>query len=379
MLRPALVPDPHSGNLLLARDGRLCYLDFGLIVRVPPHHRQAMMAALVHLGLGEWNRLVTDLADLGLLKPGTDRELLGADLKKEFSVVLGSAADSGGDSAVAAQLPLLSLQTSSLSFSTLAAVLFRVAYKFRFLLPSYFPLVVRSVSSLEGVALSIDPGFKLVSAGMPVVLNQLLSDRRPAAQALLRELLLAPGGALRSDDTTQQILQVWLSAAQQAAVGDAPSGQPAGVPSSADAAVDMTSLLLDRRNVPLRRTLIDSNPAATIAAMPASTRAQLLRVLTEALSSEGGTAAAAGLLERSPAARAQRKRLAMLVKASVPKVINSPPSSIFQLVSFTAAVVGAVLKAKVMQVWHWLGRWVAALLAKLGLRPGGAGPRAHTR
>jgi aarF domain-containing kinase len=25
--------DPHSGNLLLARDGRLCYLDFGMLVR----------------------------------------------------------------------------------------------------------------------------------------------------------------------------------------------------------------------------------------------------------------------------------------------------------------------------------------------------------
>jgi hypothetical protein len=280
---------------------------------------------------------------------------------------------------VAAQLPLLSLQTSSLSFSTLASVLFRVAYKFRFLLPSYFPLVVRSVSSLEGVALSIDPGFKLVSAGMPVVLNQLLSDRRPAAQALLRELLLVPGGALRSDDTTQQILRVWLSAAQQAAAGDAPGSSPTGPPSSADAAVDMTSLLLDRRNVPLRRTLIDSNPAATIAAMPAATRAQLLRVLTEALSSQGGSAAAAGLLERSPAARAQRKRLAMLVKASVPKVINSPPANIYQLLAFTAAVVSSVLRAKVMQVWHTLGRWAAVLLAKLGWGAGGAGPRAATR
>jgi predicted unusual protein kinase regulating ubiquinone biosynthesis (AarF/ABC1/UbiB family) len=36
--------DPHSGNLLLRKaDGRLCYLDFGLVVRVTPQHRQAMM------------------------------------------------------------------------------------------------------------------------------------------------------------------------------------------------------------------------------------------------------------------------------------------------------------------------------------------------
>lgn len=35
----------------------------------------------------------------------------------------------------------------------------------RFLLPSYFPLVLRAVASLEGVALSVDKNFKLISAG----------------------------------------------------------------------------------------------------------------------------------------------------------------------------------------------------------------------
>ena len=87
----------------------------------------------------------------------------------------------------------------------------------RFLLPPYFPLVVRSVVSLEGVALLVDPSFKLISAGMPIVLHQLLSDRRPAALSLLRELLLGPGGALRTDATAQQIMQVCWEAVGAAA------------------------------------------------------------------------------------------------------------------------------------------------------------------
>lgn len=55
--------DPHSGNLLLTKNGQLCYLDFGLLINIPPKERQAMMAALVHLGLGEWKRLVDDLEE----------------------------------------------------------------------------------------------------------------------------------------------------------------------------------------------------------------------------------------------------------------------------------------------------------------------------
>jgi aarF domain-containing kinase len=128
-----------------------------------------MMAALVHLGLGEWSRLVEDLNQMDLLKPETDMTALALDLEKEFAVVLNGGIDPGS---APSQLPLLSLQNSQLSFSTLTAVLFKVAYKYRFLLPPYFPLVVRSVSSLEGIALCIDPNFKLISAGMPIVLTQ---------------------------------------------------------------------------------------------------------------------------------------------------------------------------------------------------------------
>jgi len=362
--------DPHSGNLLLTNDGKLCYLDFGLIVNVSARHRQAMMAALIHLGLGEWSRLVDDLEQLDLLKSGTDRAMLAQDLQREFTAVLADAVPSGEDTlssgTLTTQLPLLTLQTSSLSFSTLAGVLFKVAFKYRFLLPSYFPLVVRSVASLEGVALSVDPNFKLVAAGMPVVLNQLLSDRRPAAQALLQELLLSPGGALRTDDTTRQILQVWLSAAQQAARADAiisgnAAADDAAALSGPSSAVDMTNLLLDRRNVPLRRTLMTSNPAETIAKMPKDMRCQLLKVLTESLSSEEGSTIAAELFQRSPAARAQRKRLYMLFKASVPKVLNSSPASIWQLVLFSFAVMFAFIRACWSLIWKKISSWLACI------------------
>jgi hypothetical protein len=137
---------------------------------------------------------------------------------------------------------------------------------------------------------------------MPVVLNQLLSDRRPAAQALLRELLLNADGTLRSDATTQQILQVWLAAADQAAAvaaGDAVGADAADagraslaaslamagpvkdsaaaeeLSRAADAGLDLAALLLDGRNAPLRRIAMDANPARTISGMPRDMRRQL--------------------------------------------------------------------------------------------------------
>lgn len=399
--------DPHSGNLLLrSADGKLCYLDFGLVVRVTPEHRQAMMSALVHLGLGEWERLVADMEALDLLREGTDKDQLAIDLRREFTAVMAEAeaksSMSGGatgsimgsvlasitgsidlDDAepVAADLaepqlqsvlPLLSLTTTALSFSTLTQVLFRIAFRYKFLLPSYFPLVLRAVSSLEGVALSVDRNFKLISAGMPVVLNQLLSDRRPAAQALLRELLLNADGTLRSDATTQQILQVWLAAADQAAAvatGDTmaaggsggrsaslvgslamagPAAQAAADPAAAaDAGLDLAALLLDGRNAPLRRIAMDANPAKTISSMPPAMRQQLKDLLVEAL---GSSNAASRLTDPSAAARAQRKRLFLLFRSSLGKVLRSPPQSILSLLLFTASVMVAVAKNRAVEL-----------------------------
>jgi len=342
--------DPHSGNLLLTKNGQLCYLDFGLLINIPPKERQAMMAALVHLGLGEWTRLVDDLEELELLKPGTDKYLLAEDLEREFLAVMqaGDKQESNGTSDTLHQLPLLTLQTTKLNFSTLIGVLFKLAFKYKFLLPTFFPLVVRSVSSLEGVALAVDPDFKLVAAGMPVVLNQLLSDRREASQNLLQELLLMPGGALRADDTTAQILQVWLSAAEQAerskplSERGSTSQSQSGV--SASAAMDLKDILLDRRNVPLRRTIIMSNPASTIAQMSPETRSRLLDILTQVLSSDEAGELASGMLRSTPAARAQRKRLFMLFKATIPKVAKSPISNILELLKFTFALICAFIQ-----------------------------------
>ena len=275
----------------------------------------------------------------------------------------------------AVKLPLLSLQTTKLSFSTLIGVLFKLAFKYKFLLPSFFPLVVRSVSSLEGVALAVDPEFKLVAAGMPVVLNQLLSDRRPASEELLKELLFLPGeqNALRADETTRQILQVWLSAAQQASRMDklvesentdpsrSRSSSSSSSTSSADdevlsktglsksTAIDMKNILLDKRNVPLRKILMMANPASTISVMPKESRAQLLEILSEILSSDAAGELASKMLESTHEARAQRRRLAMLARASVPKVLGSSRQNIFELVKFTVMVFFAAIRGIYVQ------------------------------
>lgn len=65
--------DPHPGNLLYTHEGKLAYLDFGLLCRMERQHQAAMLGAIAHLVNGEWSRLTEDLAAMDVLKPATDR------------------------------------------------------------------------------------------------------------------------------------------------------------------------------------------------------------------------------------------------------------------------------------------------------------------
>ena len=50
--------DPHGGNLLACPDGRLCYLDFGMMSYVDRSQRNGFLLAVVHIVNRDWPELV---------------------------------------------------------------------------------------------------------------------------------------------------------------------------------------------------------------------------------------------------------------------------------------------------------------------------------
>ena len=54
--------DPHPGNLLALEDGRLCYLDFGMMSEVSRESRTGLIQAVVHLVNRNFGKLSKDLS-----------------------------------------------------------------------------------------------------------------------------------------------------------------------------------------------------------------------------------------------------------------------------------------------------------------------------
>jgi hypothetical protein len=59
--------------------------------------------------------------------------------------------------------------------------------------PAYYALIIRSLVTLEGIAINIDPNFKVLSKAYPYVARRLLTDQSPELRASLQDLLFKDG------------------------------------------------------------------------------------------------------------------------------------------------------------------------------------------
>ena len=162
--------DPHPGNLLALKDGRLCYLDFGMMSEVTRSSRSGLIQAVVHLVNKNFDKLSQDFVKLGFLSKEVNLE----PIVPAFQDVFVNAVELG---------------VSKMDFKSVTDDMSGVMYKFPFQLPPYYALIIRSLLTLEGIALSVDPDFKILGAAYPYFAKRLMEDPDPQLRESLKEML----------------------------------------------------------------------------------------------------------------------------------------------------------------------------------------------
>jgi predicted unusual protein kinase regulating ubiquinone biosynthesis (AarF/ABC1/UbiB family) len=162
--------DPHPGNLLALADGRLAYLDFGMMSEVSRESRTGLIQAVVHLVNRNFGKLSKDFVSLGFLAEDVNLE----PIVPAFESVFGQALEMG---------------VSRMDFKAVTDDLSGVMYRFPFRVPPYYALIIRSLVTLEGIALSVDPDFKILGAAYPYFARRLMEDPDPSLRNSLKEML----------------------------------------------------------------------------------------------------------------------------------------------------------------------------------------------
>jgi predicted unusual protein kinase regulating ubiquinone biosynthesis (AarF/ABC1/UbiB family) len=166
--------DPHPGNLFVMPDGRMAYIDFGMMDQLNQDTKETLVDALVHLINKDYEHLAQDFIRLGFLTQDTDITPIIPALECVFADVVGSSVGE------------FNFKVATDRFSDLM-------YQYPFRIPAKFALIIRSLVTQEGVALCLNPNFKIVEISYPYIAKRLLTEESPEFRRRLIEVLFKDG------------------------------------------------------------------------------------------------------------------------------------------------------------------------------------------
>nr|KJB66168.1 hypothetical protein B456_010G130800 [Gossypium raimondii] len=145
--------DPHPGNLFRTFDGKLAYIDFGMMGEFKQEFREGFIEACLHLVNRDFDALSKDFVTLGLLPPTAEKEAV----TKALTGVFQDAVAKG---------------VRNISFGDLLG-----------------NLGTTILAVLEGIAISSDPNYKVLGSTYPWIAKKVLTDSSPQLKSSLQALL----------------------------------------------------------------------------------------------------------------------------------------------------------------------------------------------
>lgn len=175
--------DPHPGNLFALHGstdglGHVAYVDFGMMDSISDSDRLTLTGAVVHLINRDFEALAKDFVALGFLNPRADLEPIIPALAE----VLGGA---------------LGENVGNFNFKAITDRFSELMYDYPFRVPARFALIIRAVVSQEGLAMRLDPDFRIIRVAYPYVARRLLAGDTAEMREKLLEVIFDGQGRLR--------------------------------------------------------------------------------------------------------------------------------------------------------------------------------------
>lgn len=175
--------DPHPGNLFALAGshhglGHVAYVDFGMMDSISDADRITLTGAVVHLINRDFDSLARDFLNLGFLNPSADLRPIVPALEE----VLGGA---------------LGENVGNFNFKAITDRFSELMFDYPFRVPARFALIIRAVVSQEGLAMRLDPEFRIIRVAYPYVARRLLAGDTAEMREKLLEVIFDRSGRLR--------------------------------------------------------------------------------------------------------------------------------------------------------------------------------------
>jgi len=156
--------DPHPGNIFAMPTGQIGFMDFGMVGRVSPELRETMAGTFLALINKDFDRLIDQYLELGLVPEHVDLEVF----RKEFKSDLSDFFE-----------PLYGLSLKEINFAEYLNTVTHIAIKHNMKIPSDLLLINKAMLVLENLGRELDPEFNFIAAAEPYATRLMRERLRP--------------------------------------------------------------------------------------------------------------------------------------------------------------------------------------------------------
>ncbi|MCA1994739.1 MAG: AarF/ABC1/UbiB kinase family protein [Coleofasciculus sp. S288] len=166
--------DPHPGNLFAMPDGRMAYIDFGMMDQLEQVTKETIASSVVDLINKDYDTLAKNFVKLGFLTAETDITPIIPALEATLGDAIGES-------------------VGNFNFKTITDKFSELMYDYPFRVPAKFALIIRSLVTQEGLAITLNPNFRIVDVSYPYIARRLLTGESPQLRQRLLEVLFRNG------------------------------------------------------------------------------------------------------------------------------------------------------------------------------------------
>ena len=152
--------DPHPGNIIITKDGKVAFVDFGIVGFFDERLKNKSIDLLYGIVEGQPDIIVETLLSMGFETKKVDMEAFRMDISEVIT-------------------PLQSGSIKDIKLSKVLEEVISVPLKHKLKIPASFVLFGKTIITLEGVALEYNPDFKIAEAAKPFVEKIIMKRSNP--------------------------------------------------------------------------------------------------------------------------------------------------------------------------------------------------------
>jgi len=180
--------DPHPGNLAVTTTGDLIFYDYGMMTEVAAMNQDQMLATFFAVLKKDTQQVILMLIELGLIEPVADMSVL----ERIMQVILTEFTERPLDVNF---------------FSQMRQDVYRLFQQQPFRLPAKLTYILKSLTTLDGIARTLDENYNLLASAQPFVKRLALQPQARGFQALTKQATAFIQAKLHQPNRTELLLQ----------------------------------------------------------------------------------------------------------------------------------------------------------------------------